>query len=203
MTQYQQIRDHFRLVDPTLFAVFEKMPERQLIQNTDADKYFSKLCQDIVSQQLGMKAADAIIARFLALFPNNFPTPELVLAQPESVYRGIGTSWAKARYIRALAEAVQNGEVKLADFPKLSDEEIVSELVKVKGIGRWTAEMFLIFTLGRTDIFSLGDLGLKKASLNIYGANALDKEILAERLKKWSPYQSYACLALWHSLDNR
>jgi len=85
----------------------------------------------------------------------------------------------------------------------LDDEAIVTDLVKVKGIGRWTAEMFLIFTLGRVDVFSPGDLGLKNAMIKLYGAEVLEKENLAKKLETWSPYRSYACLALWFSLDNR
>lgn len=203
MTKYADILNHFQKVDPILFAHLEKMPERILVANTDPQTYFAKLCQDIVAQQLGMKAADAIIGRFLDLFPERSPTPNLVLAKEESVYREIGTSWAKARYIRALAEAVINREVNFEAFPTLSDEEIVADLVKVKGIGRWTAEMFLIFTMGRNDVFSPGDLGLKNAMIKIYGPEILEKETLAKKVETWSPYRSYACLALWYSLDNR
>ncbi len=203
MTKYKAILDHFRQVDSVLFEQFERMPERILTANTDPETYFAKLCQDIVAQQLGMKAADAIIGRFLDLFPDRSPTPNLVLAKEESVYREIGTSWAKARYIRALAEAVINRDVNFELFPTMDDEAIVADLIKVKGIGRWTAEMFLIFTLGRLDVFSLGDLGLKNGLIKLYGKEVLEKETLAKKLETWSPYRSYACLALWFSLDNR
>lgn len=203
MFKYQAVKDHFRQVDPVLSEHFERMPERILVPNADPETYFAKLCQDIVAQQLGMKAADAIIGRFLDLFPDRNPTPNLVLAKEESVYREIGTSWAKARYIRALAEAVINREVNFELFPTLSNEEIIADLIKVKGIGRWTAEMFLIFTLGRLDVFSPGDLGLKNAMIKLYGKEVLEKENLAKKVETWSPYRSYACLALWFSLDNR
>jgi DNA-3-methyladenine glycosylase II len=203
MTEYKAISDHFRQVDPILSVHFERMPERILTANSGPQTYFAKLCQDIVAQQLGMKAADAIIGRFLDLFPDRNPTPNLVLAKEESVYREIGTSWAKARYIRALAEAVINRDVNFELFPTLGDEEIVADLIKVKGIGRWTAEMFLIFTLGRLDVFSAGDLGLKNAMIKLYGKEVLEKEALAKKVETWSPYRSYACLALWFSLDNR
>lgn len=203
MTKYQAIKDHFRQVDPVLSEQLERMPERILTANADPETYFAKLCQDIVAQQLGMKAADAIIGRFLDLFPDRSPTPNLVLAKEESVYREIGTSWAKARYIRALAEAVINREVDFELFPKMEDEAIIVDLIKVKGIGRWTAEMFLIFTLGRLDVFSAGDLGLKNGLIKLYGKEVLEKETLAKKVETWSPYRSYACLALWFSLDNR
>lgn len=200
----QSIKNHFQKVDPIIFALYEKMPPRLLVQNDDTKTYFGKLCQDIVSQQLGMKAADAIIKRFLALFPDGEPAPKSVLVQPESAFREIGTSWAKARYLRALAEAVEVGVVDFSDFPNLDNETIIQELVKVKGIGRWTAEMFLIFTLGRPDVFSLGDLGLKNAIIKNYGKEVLEnKQELEKYLMKWSPFRSYASLALWHSLNNR
>lgn len=203
-SESQQIKNHFQKVDPIIFALYEKMPARLLVPNTAAKTYFGKLCQDIVSQQLGMKAADAIIKRFLALFPNGEPTPKLVLAQPEATFREIGTSWAKARYLHALAEAVETKVIDFSAFPNMDNEMVIQELIKVKGIGRWTAEMFLIFTLGRPDVFSLGDLGLKNAIIKNYGKKVLEnKHELEKYLAKWSPFRSYASLALWHSLNNR
>ncbi|MCL5410252.1 MAG: DNA-3-methyladenine glycosylase 2 family protein [Patescibacteria group bacterium] len=201
--EINDIKRHFRSVDPAIYAVMKRMELQTLRMEKRTDKYFLKLCQDIVAQQLGSKAADAIVKRFLNMF-SGMPTPEKVLKISEEKFRAIGMSYAKARYIRNLAESVLKGEVSLKRLPKMEDEEVIAELTKVKGIGRWTAEMFLIFTLGHEDVFSFGDLGLRRGLEKLYGKNRVRSQKIAEKItSRWAPYRSYGSLALWHVLDNR
>ncbi|MCL5006982.1 MAG: DNA-3-methyladenine glycosylase 2 family protein [Patescibacteria group bacterium] len=198
----QHVKRHFRRVDPNIHAVMEKMGLKKLRAEKETDKYFLKLCADIISQQLGSRAADAIFNRFLGLF-SGAPTPEKILEISEEKFRSIGMSYAKARYVRNLAQSVRNGEVDLKNLSKSSDEEVIAELTKIKGVGRWTAEMFLIFTLGREDVFSFGDLGLRKGLEKVYGKNRTHSLKSVERITgRWSPYRSYGSLALWRLLDS-
>jgi DNA-3-methyladenine glycosylase II len=169
----------------------------------DTSKYFHKLCRDIIGQQLAGKAADAIFNRF-ENFLDHAVSPEKVLENTDTDLRNVGLSWAKVRSVIDLSQKVMSREVALEKLPAMTDNEVIQELIKVKGIGTWTAEMFLIFTLGREDVFSFGDLGLKKGFKKLYQVgdkNLLD--VLTNKMKIWSPYRSYASLALWHSLDSK
>lgn len=130
---------------------------------------FRDIVETILGQQLSGKAANTIIKRFVALFPEqDFPTPDEVLKMPDEKIREAGTSWAKIKYIKNFCQAIVSGELVLEEIIKLSDEEIIVQLTKIKGIGRWTAEMVLIFSLSRPDVFSLGDLGLRSAIAKHY-----------------------------------
>ena len=148
------------------------------------------------------KAATTIVNRFKALFGGvDFPSPKQVLRKSDSDLRGVGVSGAKASYIKNLAMAMEDKTVHFTDIAKAKDEEIIEMLVKVKGIGRWTAEMFLIFSLGRLDVFSFGDLGLRNAVKKIY---SLRQDPSPKQLQKvssrWQPYRTCASLYLWASL---
>lgn len=165
---------------------------------------FRDLLEAIMSQQLSGKAAATIFRRFLALFPKeSVPKPEEVLKLSEPTLRSCGVSHQKSTYLKSLAEQITSGKLILEDLHKLPDEEVITELTKVKGIGRWTAEMFLIFSLGRQDTFSAGDLGLRTAVSRLYGIDRDDKEKIEEVSKHWAPYRSLASLYLWKSLENR
>lgn len=199
----QRIKRHFRRVDPALYAAFAKTDVGLLREERDPARYFPKLCREIISQQLAGKAAHAIAERFLKLFPGRRVTPARVLLLSEKKLRATGMSWAKARYVRDLALKTKTRAIRLGSLPSLDDEAVVAELVKVKGIGRWTAEMFLIFTLGREDVFSHGDLGLKKGMARVYGARrARTRKSVEAITDRWSPYRSYGSLALWRVLDS-
>ena len=203
MNKSHVVKSHFKKVDPIIYEVIVKMDSFILPHPQNSENYFAKLCREIISQQLGNKAADAILSRFLNLFPNQTPKPNQVLLLSEEKLRNVGMSWAKTRYIRDLAYQVKNKNVLLENLHKMKDEEVIEELTKVKGIGKWTAEMFLIFTLGRENIFSFGDLGLKRAAQKLYGFKTRPKdEHLASIVQKWEPFKSYGSLALWKSLDN-
>lgn len=198
----QTIRHHFRSRDPLLFAVLEHILSWD--DPLERSDYYVSLCQSIISQQLSGKAADTIIARFETLLGNNV-TPDTVLQVSEEQLRAAGMSWSKVRFLRALAEAIQQGvfgEEGLEGLDGLENEEVIVRLTKVKGIGRWTAEMFLMFTLKREDVFSYGDLGLKRAIQKLYGfkKEPTPKQI-AKLEKHWSPYRTWACRILWKSLE--
>lgn len=165
---------------------------------------FEYLALTILYQQLATKVADVISKRFRALYKTKtFPKPAHILKTPDDKIRAVGISWAKVTYIKDLAHKVHYREVKLDHLHYLSDEEVIEELIKVKGIGRWTAEMFLMSALARPDIFSFADLGLQTAIKKAYGFKKLPSKRTMLRLSKhWSPYRTTAARLLWASLNN-
>jgi DNA-3-methyladenine glycosylase II len=161
----------------------------------------------IMSQQLSTKVAHVIHRRFLALFGTKTPTPEQILAMAPEKLRAIGLSNAKTSYVRNVALfAIENG-IEYKHLNKLSNEEVITYLTGIKGIGRWTVEMQLMFTLGREDVFAVDDLGIQKAMIKLYRLKSGSKKELREKMlelsQKWSPYRTYACLHLWHWKDNK
>ena len=192
----QEVRRHFKKVDPILFRAIEQVGELEDIASQKSSEYFNSLCREIVAQQLGSGAVHAIVGRFNNLFPQKKPKPSYIVAIQEEELRKCGMSWAKARYIKDLAQKVITREVVLSKLSSLSDEEVIIELTKIKGIGPWTAEMFLMFSLGREDVFSFGDLGLKNAMKKLYGQKK-QEPIVA----RWSPYRSWASRILWKLVD--
>lgn len=195
---------HLQTVDPILEAVIEKITLEKRKPRTD---YFQSLVEEIISQQLSGRVADVITERFVALFPTrqadstSFPKPDAILARSDDELRKAGLSYQKISYIKNVSRAVSAGELDFKKFPALTDEEIIALLTKIKGVGRWTAEMFLMFTLGREDIFSHGDLGLKNAIQRLYGLRKHPSTKTAERIsKKWRPHRTLACRYLWASL---
>ena len=167
-----------------------------------ADAY-GALLRSIVGQQLSTKAARTIYERMTQLWGGGTPTPqELLDADPDAI-RAAGLSRPKIAYLRSLAEHVLSGELELDRLEELSDEEIVAELTAVKGLGQWTADMFLIFHLNRPDVLPVGDLGVRNAARQVYGLEALPTPAELEAIgEPWRPYRSLAALYLWHSLDN-
>jgi DNA-3-methyladenine glycosylase II len=164
---------------------------------------FSALAQAIISQQLSSKAAATIGGRFTALFPAGRPTPSGVTSLTDAQLRAVGLSGQKLRYVRDLAARVLDGSLNLAALDALDDDAVIEALTQVKGIGRWTAEMFLMFRLHRPDVLPVGDLGIVKAVQKAY---RLRKVPTPDRLRRlgepWRPYRSVACWYLWASLDN-
>lgn len=167
------------------------------------DNLFESLLKSIVYQQLSGSAANAIYSRFLLYYDNIIPTPEQIISTPDTILRfRIGLSFKKIEYIKNLATKIASCELNIHYLPKLQDEEIITELVKVKGIGRWTAEMFLIFSLNRADVIPLDDLGVKKAIQKLYNLSAIPThEYMLEVSSKWKPYRSIATWYLWKSLS--
>jgi DNA-3-methyladenine glycosylase II len=164
---------------------------------------YEALARAIVGQQLSTKAAASIWERVLGVFGERTPKPaEIIAADPQQL-RDAGLSWAKVAYLRDLAEHVEDGELDMERLPQLPDEAVIEELTAIKGIGRWTAEMFLIFHLGRPDILSTGDLGIRRGAQIAYGLDELPEPGELERMAEpWRPHRTIACLYLWRSLDN-
>ena len=166
------------------------------------DNLFESLLKSIVYQQLAGSAANAIYSRLLLYYGNTLPTPEQILSTSDTVLRfTAGLSFKKVLYIKNLAAKIISGELNIHHLPDLQDEEVITELVKVKGIGRWTAEMFLIFCLQREDVIPLDDLGVKKAIQKLYNLSELPThEYMLEVSSRWKPYRSIATWYLWKSL---
>jgi DNA-3-methyladenine glycosylase II len=166
-----------------------------------SEKLYEELIESIISQQLSIKAADTIYNRFLNLFKNGkHPTPKQLIDIDTEKLRAAGMSYSKANYIKNIAIAFKNKHLEIEKIKKMSDEEVIIELTKIKGIGKWTAEMTLIFTLQRKDVFSIGDAGLRRAIKNLYKIEK-DAEIL-NLSETWKPNRSLACWLLWRSLEN-
>jgi DNA-3-methyladenine glycosylase II len=166
-----------------------------------------RLCASIMAQQLSVKVAEVIYKRFLNLYGKNEPTPQQIVDTPHETLRGIGLSNAKVNYVKNVAAfAIENGmdEKKLS---KMSDDEVIAYLMPIKGVGRWTVEMLLIFTLGREDVFALDDLGVQNGMIKYFAIDNSNKKLFRENMlrksQKWSPYRSFVCLHLWGWKDRQ
>jgi DNA-3-methyladenine glycosylase II len=165
---------------------------------------YASLIRAIAGQQLSVKAARAIYGRLIARFDGRPPTPKELLADdPDELRTAAGLSRAKTASLRSLAEHVLAGELELDRLKQLDDAEAIAELVAVKGIGEWTAHMFLMFTLHRPDVLATGDLGIRNAAMRAYGLESPpDAATLTKLAEPWRPYRTRACLYLWRSLSN-
>lgn len=190
---------HFKKTDPLLYQAALRLDSFEIEHSND---YFVSLCREIVGQQLSGKVASVIFERFINLFPKRKITATYLSKIPDQTIRDIGCAWSKVKYLKDLASKVNNKTLDLKNIDTKTNETVVEELLQVKGIGPWTTEMFLMFALGREDIFSPGDLGLKNAMKKLYKTELTNQEIV-EISKKWSPYRTYACMILWQSLDNK
>jgi DNA-3-methyladenine glycosylase II len=193
---------HLKKSDPTLKVIIEGVKLREI---TITRGPFEALVEAIVSQQLSVKAADTIFKRFVALTPGRkFPTPREILKMPTAKMRKCGLSGMKVKFIKDLAKKTLDGSLNFKTIGRLSDEEVIEHLTSVKGIGRWTAEMFLIFSLKRDDVFSYGDLGLRNALQKIYKMKKPPTLARAEKITaQWKPYRSLGARYLWAALDNK
>ena len=188
------IIDHL-CTDPKLEAAVREVGEYDI--RLDSDKYES-LVQAIITQQLSGKASGAITARLKALYGGAFPAPADILATSDEDLRGVGLSRSKVSYIRGISELVESGGLDLDSLEKMPDDEVVAVLTAVKGVGRWTAEMFLIFTLGRLDVLPVDDLGLRKGIKMAYSTRTLPTGAEATRIaERWRPYRTVATWYLW------
>jgi len=206
MSRKQVIKDpkqYLRSVDPILARVIDRIPSPQTKRRRA--NYFKSLVEAIISQQLSNKAADTIILRFRQLFKQSgFPTPRQVLRMPDAGIRRAGLSFGKISYIKDLARRIEKKQLNLRKLRYLADEELIIQLTEVKGIGRWTAEMFLMFSLERPDVFSHGDLGLRNAIHKLYGFKKSPTVKQVEKIiAKWRPHRTLASRYLWRSLDNQ
>lgn len=187
--------------DLKLASIIKSIGDYSIKMHSDP---FESLIQSIIYQQLSGKAANAIYTRFLNYYRCPIPTPQQIICTPSEILRAkTGLSFKKIEYIKDLSSRISDGRLNLSLLPGMTDDEVISELIKVKGIGRWTAEMFLIFCLGREDVMPIGDLGIRKAIQILYNLPQLPtpSSMLAISLP-WKPYRSIATWYLWKSLDN-
>ena len=194
--------NHLKRKDKILAKVIIRVGPCTLKPHTDA---FESIIDAVISQQLSMYAAQSIFNRFVEYYkPEKFPTPDAILNTVDEDLRKIGISKAKIRCLKDLCEKVKSGKIHLNKIHELSDEEIIKELTQVKGIGRWTVHMFLIFSLGRLNVLPTEDLGIRKGIMKLYHLRKLpDEKKILEIAKKnqWSPYCSIASWYIWRSFE--
>jgi DNA-3-methyladenine glycosylase II len=189
---------HLAVADARLAAIIKAVGVYEIRLRKDP---FQSLVEAIIYQQLAGSAADAIYGRFVKIY-DRFPRPVRLLATQDSRLRAAGLSARKIEYLKDLASHVSEGRLKLALLSEMTDEQVVEQLVQVKGIGRWTAEMFLIFCLGRPDVLPVGDLGLRKAMQKAYSLAELPSPAsMRDIAQLWKPYRSIATWYMWKSLE--
>ncbi len=183
--------------DPTLSKIIDNVGDYSLKRR---NHHFAVLVESIISQQLATNAAEAIFRRFRKLYPK-FPTAAQILSTRKSKLRATGLSGMKIDYLKDLSRNIKEGRLNMKLLSKMSDDEVIVHLTQVKGIGRWTAEMFLIFSLGRKDVLPVDDLGLRKGAQMAFSLPDLPKPNELEKLgERWRPYRSIATWYLWKSL---
>ncbi|MDB5165306.1 MAG: DNA-3-methyladenine glycosylase [Candidatus Saccharibacteria bacterium] len=193
---------HLSKSDPRLAMLMETYSKPEFLPHTN---YYHELVDSIISQQLSVKAARTIEGRFKDLFGGNFPSPEQILEKDVEELRAVGLSRPKARYIQDLAVKILDGTVRFDTLDSLSNQAIIDELTKVKGIGVWTVHMFLMFCMGRLDVLPVGDLGIRNGIMKLYELSSIpDVETIETIAHKnnWHPYESVASWYIWQSLDN-
>lgn len=204
MNVYEAAARHLSQHDPVLAPVIARAGLTTMRPHRN---YYQALVGSIISQQLSVKAADTIERRFCELFGSSeMPSPEQILTKDIDELRSAGLSRGKASYVRDLAQHVVDGKVQFGHLDAMTNDEIVRELVAVKGIGEWTAHMFLMFCMGRLDVLAVGDLGIKNGIQKLYGLKApptADEITALAKKNGWHPYESVACWYIWHSLDNK
>jgi DNA-3-methyladenine glycosylase II len=199
-TTLDQAAIYLQAHDPMLAPVIKQTGECTIRPHRD---YYQELVDSIISQQLSVLAARSIEGRFRELFGGKFPTPEQIITTDVETLRGLGFSYAKARYVLDLAQHVLDGRVRFDHLDGLTNDAIVAELTAVKGIGEWTVHMFLIFCMGRLDVLPTGDLGIKNGIRALYG---LDTQPTPDQIRElahenqWHPYESVASWYVWQSL---
>ncbi len=193
--------NHLRTSDPVMASIIKEIGRCGLVRSKRADPFIA-IVEAIIWQQLSGKAARTIYERFLRVFPNGRPTPATILSTSDDAMRAAGLSRGKIAYLRDLSTKVLDGTVHLESLETMANDDVVAAMTKVKGIGQWSAEMFLMFRLQRADVLPVGDLGIVKAIQRHY---RLRKTPTPDRMLKiaesWRPYRSVASWYLWASLD--
>jgi DNA-3-methyladenine glycosylase II len=194
---------YLRRADPILGGIIKRVGRCEF-EGREAGSHFAALTRTIVFQQLSGKAAATILGRVHAHFGGHPPTPDELLATPDAMLRAAGVSTQKVGYLRDLAAHVSDGRLPVSRLGRLSDDRVIESLTRVKGIGRWTAQIFLMFNLERLDVLPDGDLGIQNAIQRAYGLRRRPKP---DRVLKigapWAPYRTIASWYLWRSVDNR
>lgn len=189
--------------DPVLATLIARFGPYDVAPHTN---YYGQLLKAIIGQQLSVKAAATIYKRFINLFNDTLPTPEQILLTDDETLRAVGCSYAKISYVKDLAQHIIDGRLDLDHIATLPNDVVIEQLVAVKGIGEWSAHMFMMFSLGRLDILPTGDLGVRKGMMLEYGLTELPKPSVMHEIalvNGWAPYQSIASWYLWESLDNK
>ncbi len=196
----RKARMHLSKADPVLARIIAEVGALGIQPRRER---FQALVRNIIFQQLAGAAANAIYGRFVGLFPGvEFPSPQQVLAKTDAELRSVGLSEKKALYIKDLAAHVRDGKLNFHRFHRMTDEEIVAHLTQVKGIGKWTAEIFLMFNLGRPDVMPADDLGVQNAVKRHYRMRQRpNRKRLLKHAERWRPYRTAAAWYLWRSLD--
>ncbi|WP_220273343.1 DNA-3-methyladenine glycosylase family protein [Pontibacter diazotrophicus] len=188
--------------DPVMAAIIS---QGQPLKSSKSEDLYYKLLSSIVSQQLSTKVAAVIFRRFTALFPDEYPQPQLVLQAPDEALRGVGLSYQKIGYVRNVAAFAAEGNLSHATINAMESEDLIKHLTQIKGVGRWTVEMLLMFALERPDVFPVDDLGIQNAMKRHYGLEETGKALklrMQEIAEDWRPYRTIASKYLWQSLDN-
>lgn len=199
----QEAADYLRAHDPFLRPVIDHAGLCTIQPHTD---YYRSLCDSIIGQQLSVKAAESIRTRFYGMFGDQLPSPEAILEKSIDDLRAVGFSRSKANYVHDLAQHIIDGKLVFDGIEAMSNDQIIAMLTDVKGIGEWTAHMFLMFCMGRLDVLPVGDLGIRNSMGDIYelGSSATPAQIREIALKyKWHPYESIASWYVWQYLDNK
>lgn len=195
---------HLMQNDTKLAEIIPKLSLEVL--NIHNDLYYS-LSRSIVGQQLSVKAAATIHARFIALFADGYPDPQTILDMDLEILRSVGLSKQKANYIKNVAEYALEKDIQNRDWANFDDETIIKELTTIKGVGKWTVQMLLMFTLGRPNVFPVDDLGIQQGMDKLYDINAADKKALKKEMEKiakaWVPYRSLASRYIWKWKDGK
>lgn len=195
--------EHLRAHDPKLAPIIDASGLCTIQPHAN---YYQDLVETIIGQQLSVKAAATIRKRFMELFGGSLPEPATILQKSTEELRGVGLSGRKAAYIRDLAQHVVDGRVRFDHLGELSNEQIITELTDIKGIGEWSVHMFLMFCMGRMDVLAHGDLGIRSGIKKVYGLDHLpspkDVQAIAAQ-NHWHPYESIACWYIWRALDNK
>ena len=184
--------------DKALKKIIDQQEVYQLVKRKQV---YLHLCSSIMSQQLSTKVTAVIYDRFLNLYKNRKPTPQQIVDTPVETLRSIGLSYAKASYVQNVCRFFKEEKITDARLDKMSNEELIKYLSQIKGVGQWTVEMILMFTLGREDVLALDDLGIQQGIAKLYNLHGLEKKALKEKMievsEKWRPYRTYACRYIW------
>jgi DNA-3-methyladenine glycosylase II len=193
--------EHLHQSDPLLGKLIEQIGACNLGRQPTQDTLLSALVKSVIYQRISIKAANTVYARFLSLYtPALFPSAAEILATPEPTLQSIGLPWMKVAYLKDLAQKVLEDLPDLAALETMEDEAIIQSLTRIKGIGRWSVQMLLMFQLCRLDVLPVDDLGIQAAMRDLYRLDALPNRITAERLAvPWQPYRTIACWYLWQS----
>jgi len=198
-TEIEKGIQHLSSNDITLARIIKKIGKCNLKAHND---FYYSLLASIISQQLSGRVADVIFGRFIDYF--GYPDPQFILKAEDEEIRRLGLSNAKVKYVKDLSLKLINKEISFRGIQKKTDEDIIAELTRVKGVGVWTVHMFLIFTLGRLNILPVGDLGIKRAIMNNYNLKVMPDEKMMRKIARrynWEPYCSIASWYLWKSLE--